>query len=339
MSFYLKNTLLLVQFIYILTFIKDDTNRVLAALTTGIFILSCVIVALVIMDPGVLGGGRNAIEALCERYIGFHYNTLGTIYLTVGPLLVYLARDRNLFAVANLGLATLVILILQSRSALLVFVLASVITLVLIRRTGLLVVGAVAVALASGFWLGPTLSAVFSVGIDQGSVESLDGLFTGRVEYLWVPLFSEWVSDPMLFLFGAGRYGILTSPLWASGQILKAMHAHNAFLDFFLDSGAVLTIILIGTVVWLLARGYRVGRRLRNPLYWALFMCAVAYLVGTLTERQFFPAVDNMLLFPLLAVMINVVRAHFAAGNAARVAHLSPRLSVRAMASPVPVRP
>jgi hypothetical protein len=37
-------------------------------------------------------------------------------------------------------------------------------------------------------------------------------------------------------------------------------------------------------------------------------MCAVAYLAGTLTERQFFPAVDNMLLFPLLAVMINVVR-------------------------------
>jgi hypothetical protein len=312
LSFFVKNALLLVPFIYILAFMRDETDRVLGALALGIFLLSCLIVALVIMDPGVLGGGRNAIETLCERYIGFHYNTLGTIYLTVGPLLVYLARDRNLFALANLGLATLVILILQSRSALLVFVIASVVTLVLIRRKGFLVVGAVAVVLASGFWLGPTLSAVLSIGIDDGSVQSLDGLFTGRVEYLWLPLWSEWTSDPMLFLFGAGRYGILTSPLWKNGQILQAMHAHNAFLDFFLDAGAVLTLVLIGTIAWLLARGYRVGRVLRDPLYWSLFMCAVAYLAGTLTERQFFPAVDNMLLFPLLAVMLNVVRARYA---------------------------
>lgn len=317
LSFYVKNALLLVPFVFIVTYMRNETDRVLMALASGIFILSLVVVALVVLDPGVLGQGRDGIERLCEKYLGLHYNTVGTIYLTVGPILVYLARDRSPFAVANLGLAALVILILQSRSALVVFALSAVITLVLIRRTGLLVAGSIGVALASGFWLGPTVSALLSVGIDDGSVQSMDSLFTGRVARLWVPLFSEWSADPMLFLFGAGRYGILTSDLWPTGQLLQALHAHNAFFDFFLDAGAILTVVLIGAILWWLVWSFRMGRRLRSPLYWALFMCPAAYLVGTLTERQFFPAVDNMLLFPILAVMLNLVRLHLAAERTA----------------------
>ena len=312
LSFYVRNALFLVPFVFILKHMKGETDRVLFGLSLAIFIVSCVMVFAVSRDTSVLGQGRHAIEALCERYLGFHYNTVGTMYLTVGPLLVYLATTRNLFGIVNLILAILVILVLQSRSTLVVFVLTSAITLILIKRTTLLVAGTVAVGLASGFWLGPTVTALLSIGIDQGSVYSADELFTGRVQYIWVPLFKEWLADPMLLLFGAGRYGILTSPLWRSGQILKVLHAHNAFLDFFLDSGAILTLLLIGAVIAGLLWSWRAGRAMKNPLFWALFMCVIAYLIGTLTERQFFPTYDNILLFPVVAVLINVARRRLA---------------------------
>jgi hypothetical protein len=294
---------------------KEDTDRVLLALSLAIFVLSCVVVYGVATHPSVLGQDRNGIWALIGDYLGLHYNTVGTIYLTVGPLLVYMARNRNPLAIANLAFAGLVVLLLQSRTTLLVFALTAVITLILIRRTTLLVAGAIVVVLASGFWLGPSVTALLSVGIDDGTVFSVDLLFSGRVDYLWLPLLSEWIADPAKLLFGAGRYGMLTSPLWATGQILRAMHAHNAFLDFFVDNGVILTVMLIGAMIAWLVWSYRLGRKLRSPLYWALFMCVVAYLIGTMTGRQFFPGVDNMFLFPILAVMINIVRSHLVASR------------------------
>ena len=318
LSYYVRSVLFVVPFVFILTHMKDQTDRILLALSSAMFVLSCVIIIAVMLEPGVLGDGRNAVEELCDRYLGLHYNTVGTIYLTIGPLLVYLARTRSLFGIANLALAVLVILVLQSRSALVVFALSAIVTLILIRRTAFLVAGAVVVGLVSAFWLGPSAAALLSIGIDQGSVYSVDELFTGRVDYIWLPLLREWLADPLLFLFGAGRYGILTSPLWVNGQIIRTMHAHNAFLDFFLDSGAVLTVMLIGAIIAWLVWSLRVGRRLKSPLFWALFMCVVAYLTGTLTERQFFPAIDNALLFPILALLINVVRSGSILGEPGR---------------------
>lgn len=320
LSYYLRSVLFVVPFVFILTHMKDQTNRILIALSSAMFILSCTIVAAVMLEPGVLASGRNAIQDLCSRYLGLHNNLVGTIYLTLGPLLVYLARTRNLWAIANLALAVLVILILQSRSALVVFALSAAVTLILIRRTAFLLAGTVVVGLASAFWLGPSATALLSIGIDQGSVYSIDELFTGRVDYIWLPLLREWLADPLLFLFGAGRYGILTSPLWASGQIIRTTHAHNAFVDFFLDSGFVLTVVLVGAIVAWLVWSVKIGRRLRSPLFWALFMCVIAYLTGTLTERQFFPTIDNALLFPILGVLVNVVRSSLTLNETTSVA-------------------
>jgi hypothetical protein len=47
---------------------------------------------------------------------------------------------------------------------------------------------------------------------------------------------------------------------------------------------------------------------MRDPLFWSLFMCTVAYLIGTVTGRQLIPAIDNMLLLPVVAVQLNLLR-------------------------------
>jgi O-antigen ligase len=275
---------------------------------------------------------------LCEKLLGMHYNQVGTIYITAGPLLVYLALRPGVLGKLNLAFAFGMLLVIQSRSALLAFAIAVVITLIVLRRTLVLTAGAIIAALILVIWQGPTTAALLSVGVSDGDGFSLDGLLTGRVNAIWGPLLDEWFSDPLLLVFGAGRYGIVTSPLWRLGEIMQTTHAHNAFVDFFLDNGIVLTFALIAAIIWWLVWTWRIGRAMQSALFWALFMCPVAYLMGTLTERQFFPAVDNMFLFPILAVTLNVIRVWaLAPAEADEAANSgSPEL---AMAGPSGARP
>lgn len=310
LSFFVKPVLFVVPFIFILRNMAGESDRVATIVSVAIFLLSAAVMLAVLQDPAVLGKGRHAMSALTIKVLGMHYNLVGTIYITVGPLLVYLAVSRGLFAKVNLALAFTVLLVIQSRSALIAFTLAVIITLIVLRRTLVLIAATVAGAVLLAIWQGPTTAALLSIGVNEGSSSgvSLDGLFTGRIDSVWIPLLQEWFSDPSLLVFGAGRYAILTTPLWLYGDIYQTTHAHNAFVDFFIDSGIVLTLGLIAGLIAWLRWTWRIGRAMQSPFFWALFMCPVAYLMGTLTERQFYPAVDNMMLFPILALMLNTIR-------------------------------
>ena len=119
------------------------------------------------------------------------------------------------------------------------------------------------------------------------------------------------LNDLGLFLFGAGRHGMGTSQLWDTGTLIQASVAHNAIIEFFLDCGVILTgvlliFLLVGTVT-----AWRVGRRLNSDLYWALFACIFGFGLGMATEREIFPTVDNMYVFPIIAMMINLARLRY----------------------------
>lgn len=151
---------------------------------------------------------------------------------------------------------------------------------------------------------------LLSVGFGSSSDVSGNDMFSGRVDYLWLPLLSEWTSDIGLFLFGAGRYGIVTSKLWDPGNLIHADHAHNAIFNFFLDCGMILTGVLviflaIGTVA-----AWRVGRRLNSDLYWALFACMFGCGISMATQGDILPRIDSMYAFPIIAMMINLARLH-----------------------------
>jgi len=163
-------------------------------------------------------------------------------------------------------------------------------------------------AITSLLWMGPTIEALLSIGFDGGSEVSADALMTGRVDAIWVPLLNEWTSDIGLFLFGAGRNGMITSQLWYTGEILQATHAHNAFINFFLDCGAIFTGMVIIFLFVGIAIAWRVGQRLNSDLYWALFIGVFGYGIGMVTEREIFPTFANLYLFPIIAMMINLAR-------------------------------
>jgi len=256
----------------------------------------------------VVTGSRDEMAELCELYFGVHYNTIGTIYICTMPLLLYKCLSRKALWIVPFGLSFVAILLLQSRSALVTVTISCCLMLIQRRQFGVLVLGAAVVGVTSLLWPGPTIKALFSIGLENSSTASADALLTGRVDFLWVPLLSEWTSNIGLFLFGAGRYGVMTSELWYTGTLIQATHAHNAFIDFFVDCGFIFFCVLVVFLFVGLVTAWRVGRKLNNDLYWALYICLFGFGIGMMTERAIFPTIDNMYVFPIIAMMINLAR-------------------------------
>jgi hypothetical protein len=316
-------TFYLLPFLFILKRMRSfqELERITTVICLSILLLSITFVALVLMNPSVLLSGgpsgmanpanRSEMAELCETYFGVHYNIIGSIYISTVPLLVYRALTRGGLWIAALCLSLLAVLFLESRSALLTVAASCSLFLILRRRFVILIVGALAAGVTSLLWIAPTIQALFSIGFDSGPGVSADALFTGRVDYIWLPLLDEWTSDIGLFLFGAGRYGIQTSRLWDTGTFINVGQAHNAIINFFLDCGVILTAALLIFLFVGTATAWRVGRRLNSDLYWALFACIFGYGISMATESEILPTIENMYVFPIIAMMINLTRLRY----------------------------
>ncbi|WP_375780269.1 O-antigen ligase family protein [Bradyrhizobium sp. ma5] len=310
MSYGMVPAFYILPFLFILKRCRSfsEIETVVNAICVSILVLSASFIFVAAMNPSAALSGRAAVNDLCEAYFGIHYNTMGTIYICTAPLLLYKALTRSPLWMVPVALSLLGLLLLSSRSALLTVVGSYVLILIYKRKFAVLAAGAAMVAIASVLWIAPTMDAIFSIGFDGTSEVSADELLTGRVDFIWIPVLNEWTSDLGLFLFGAGRSGIITSEAWYTGTLIQATHAHNAIIDFFLDCGAIATGILLVFMCVGISTAWRVGRRLHNDLYWALFACIVGYGISMFTEREVFPSFENMYLFPLIAMMVNLAR-------------------------------
>jgi hypothetical protein len=300
----------------------QELERITTVICFSIFLLSAAFIIIVLMNPSALQGHRDEIADLalgsrapmvdlCDTYFGIHYNTVGTIYICTAPLLLYKVLTRSALWIVPLGLSLLAILLLESRSALVTVAVSYCLFLIQRRRFVILIVGAAVVGITSFLWIGPTIGALLSIGFGDSSDFSANSLLTGRVDYIWIPLLNEWTSSIGLFLFGAGRYGMVTSELWGSGALIQAGHAHNAIIDFFLDCGAIFSSVLIIFLLVGIATAWRVGRSLNCDLYWALFACIFGFGIGMMTEREIFPTIDNVYVFLIIAMMINLARLRY----------------------------
>lgn len=301
----------------------QDFERVTTVICLSILLLSIAFIALVLMNPSVLLSGgsgmgglvpatRSKMAELCETYFGVHYNVIGSMYICTVPLLLYRSLTRGAVWIAPLCLSILAVLLLESRGALVTIAVSCSLFLILRRRFAILVLGAAAAGVTSFLWAGSTINALLSIGFGSTSgFFSTNGLLTGRVDYIWAPLLSEWTSNIGLFLFGAGRYGMVTSQLWDTGTLIQADQAHNAIINFFLDCGAIATAALLIFLVVGTATAWRVGRTLNNDLYWALFACIFGCGISMATELEILPTIYNMYMFPIIAMMINLARLHY----------------------------
>lgn len=309
LSFFLRPALSTCLFALIIRQFQTEGEIHLARRTIGLSmaVLSVTVLVIILSTPDIYVGGRRTMAAAFERYLGLHYNSVGTIYMVTAPLLLYSAVEGRLFPKLNAMLAAIVVATIQSRSTLVIFWLESLVLLLVLRKgVTVLAMNAVATGILN-LWSAPTVTAIRSVGLARDKVD-LDGILSGRLDFLWAPLLSEWIADPARLLWGAGRYGILISAHFDTGAIVRVTHAHNAFIDLFLDTGLIGVVVVVWALAAGISRTWRVGRSIRDPMFWTLALCLGGYLAGTLTERGFFPTYDNLLVFPVLALLVNVAR-------------------------------
>lgn len=305
----------------------QELEKITTVICLSILLLSISFVAVVLMNPSVLLAGhaggmtdsdRDEMAQLCIVYFGSHYNVIGSMFISTVPLLLCRALTRGALWIAPLCLSLVAVLLLESRTTLVAVVASCSLFLILRRRFGILVFGAGVAGVTSLVWSGPTVDALLSIGLGSGSdVVSADALLTGRVDYIWRPLLEEWTSNIGLFLFGAGRYGIGTSQLWNTGTLLEKTVAHNAIVGFFLDCGVILTGVVLMFLMAGTVTAWRVGRRLNSDLYWALFASMFGCGISMVTGRDILPTIENMYVFPIIAMMINLARLRYLASQAA----------------------
>jgi hypothetical protein len=285
---------------------ESEIDLVVRTMRISMAVFSIIVLAIILATPDLYSVRRDMAETF-RHYLGLHYNSLGTIYILTGPILVSLALEDGLLPKLNATLAALVIATIQSRSGLVIFWVQCLVLLWMTRKglsfltMNLLATGVLLI------WTAPTLSNVQARTLSP-HVRAVDWVLSGRIGFLWAPLLREWGADPNRLLWGAGRYGILVSSHFGAGEFVDATHAHNAFIDLFLDTGVAGVIVVVSLLAAGLARVWRVGRSIRDPTFWTLALCLGGYLAATLTERGFFPSYDNLLVFPIVALMVNVAR-------------------------------
>lgn len=312
-TYYVVPLLFSFSFVYILQYMcsRDGLLQTVAAISLAVFILSCVVLAVMLTHPAVimdLDPGREAINNLTSKFIGLHYNSAGTIYAITCPLLVYMALTRGSVWTLNLALALAAVLLLKSRTAIFTFAGMAALTFIALGRTRTLLAFAPVVAAGVLALLGKIVVQLLSIGFTKSGISTF-ALLSGREQAIWLPLLAEWISDPHRWLFGCGLFGVMTSDvLYSARSIFGAGRAHNFYLEFFLDYGvAGFGVFAIALVRWL-AWSRRMGRRIHAQLYWVLFLCAISFLVAGFTGRRYIPEAENLLLFPIMATMINVAR-------------------------------
>jgi O-antigen ligase len=308
LSFFARPALSTCLFALIIRQFQSDSeiDRVVRTMRISMAVLSITVLTIILATPDLYTVRRDMAVTL-QRYLGLHYNSVGTIYILTCPILVALALEDGLLPKLNAMLAVLVIATIQSRSSVLIFWLQCLVLLWMTRKgLSFLAMNLLATGVLL-HWTAPTLSTVQARTLSPHA-QALDWVLSGRIGFLWAPLLSEWSADPARLLWGAGRYGILVSSHFGTGDIVEVTHAHNAFIDLFLDTGVVGVIIVVLLLAAGLARVWRVGRSIRDPTFWALALSLAGYLAATLTERGFFPSYDNLLVFPIVALLVNVAR-------------------------------
>ncbi|HEY5048127.1 MAG TPA: hypothetical protein VII49_08925 [Rhizomicrobium sp.] len=302
------------SFLYVLRRMSSAEGIALTvdAIVIALFAVSTVVMLAIAYDPAPLFStdpGRRAILQLVNDTLGMHYNAIGTILATAAPLLLYMALKRGSFWALTYGLALAAVLVTKSRTGLFTFVGISAVTMIVLGRARTLLASGPVLGAAALLILGPVLISLVTIGFTQKSGISLWLLLSGRETVVWLPVIFEWSRDPFLLFFGAGFHGIVNSTLIDSGATgFVTAQAHNLYLEFFLDNGIILFVAFLAAIGAWLVWAWRLGKRVQSQLYWSLYLCLASFLISGLSGRLYYPDIENYLMFPIMATLINVAR-------------------------------
>lgn len=310
LSYGVKSLLLTLSFIYICQLIrsKNQLQGVISILVVSFLIFSC---ASIVLSFGVQTSGlqRNSLAKVFMDNLGLHYNNVATIIMLSIPLVfgvvleygkryiwilvflisaLVLAGSRGALSSATLGIMFVFFLTFASSNS-------KIKTLIIIVSSFVLV------AMSSG--------AIIKFISGGGSEASFAEVSNGRWELMWLPLFSEVIQKPMVMLFGNGMFGMVQSDSYIYVRdFYQATHAHNAYLNLLIDAGLIVLLPFIIVSLVLFKKALKYGKQINSPAFYGLLGSFVAYMIASLSGRQFLPNFDTMMLFPIIALIICYVR-------------------------------
>ena len=288
---------------------SDHQERFLTPMIASVFIMALVAIGFVIHS----GVSLSELSGVYARHffsaIGMHANDLGRLYATAYGLLLFIwdrtpNRALQFWLVVAMGLVAAALVLTFSRGAFFGFVLVNIIFLVsrrCVRNYILtLLLLPVALAIAPG-----ALWDRLGMGIGSGSANAVSA---GRTNEIWAPLIPELDKAPF---FGDGLGSILWSHAMLEGRLPLVAHPHNAFLQSYMDLGAVGLVMLLGfwLFVWLQFRRYSKDQRLAPKLQGFFEGAAagvLAFIAAGFAGSTLMPAAEQLFLWLAIGVMFGV---------------------------------
>jgi O-antigen ligase len=187
--------------------------------------------------------------------LGMHANDLGRLFALAYALLLFTwweakSAGLKMFLFVTMGVLTFALLLTFSRGAFMGFLLVN--ALFLAWKFNAKTMGLAVLGLALSLLLLPHY--VFDrVLVGFGAGGGADAVSAGRIEGIWLPLVGELFRSP---LWGNGLGFVMWSYPMQTEAMLPVTHPHNAYLESYLDMGALglALIVCYYLTVW---RGFR----------------------------------------------------------------------------------
>lgn len=320
LSYFVKPCLFFVPCLFILRFIhtEEAINNVIRAIVASVSIFSLVVIAIGFDNLLSFSGvrGRSVLMSEFGQNMGMHYNSVATALVLAFPLALYASKLKqdSYFSTWLYKLAPFIVftagVVSQSRTAILLLILSFIVIYLIepvslekrFRKTlTMLVIFIAGITIAL-----PVLPLVFDLG--GPGADPLNYLLSGRLAKMWLPLSAELSNSSYHLFFGFGLYGIMQSDAYFLPDFFQATHAHNAYLNFVVDTGLAGFLVLSIMLFPFMKKLYRKRAQSKSQVATYLLTVLIVYLYAALTGRSFFPGLDNYWLFVVVALSVSAYR-------------------------------
>jgi O-antigen ligase len=288
-------------------------ERFVIPMMVSVFVMAAIAVGFVLSS----GVGLSQLAGTYSRSflstLGLHANDLGRLYATAFALLLFVWDRSGRFALKALLIVAMVtvaaaLFLTFSRGAFFGFAIVCVLYLALRRSLKTVMLAALILPPAIMFAPG-ALWYRLQAGVGAG----LNEITAGRLDEIWLPVLPEVLSSPP---WGHGLGSILWSRAMRFEEMFFVAHPHNAFLQIYMDLGAIGTVLVLSFWIYALAGFWRLTRDVRlRPEMQGFFEGAavglVAFIVTGIAGSSFMPVPEQSYLWLALGMMWGV-RKHLA---------------------------
>ncbi|HEX7052817.1 MAG TPA: O-antigen ligase family protein [Burkholderiales bacterium] len=234
---------------------SQKPERFLVPLIISVWVMSLMSIVYVATSGVTLGMLASIHSREFFSALGMHANDLGRLYAVAYALLLFTwGESRNLtlktVLVVTMGALSLALLFTFSRGAFLGFVVVNGLFLLWKMNARILALAVLLLPVAIAFMPGAVIGRM-SLGFGTGD---LNALSAGRIDEIWLPLMYDIVRTPP---WGNGLDSMMWSQAVLADAALLVTHPHNAYLQAWLDMGAI-------GLALLLAYYWHVFRRLKD---------------------------------------------------------------------------